>query len=80
MDDVTLPDKALYLIVNNYATHKHRTVQRWLARHPRFHAYFTPTSSSWLNMLERFLRDLTEHRLRRVVLHDVEELIAAIEA
>jgi transposase len=66
--------------VDNYATHKHPKVQRWLARHPRFHVHFTPTSSSWLNMVERFFRDLTENGLRRGVFHDVEELIMAIGA
>lgn len=47
IDDVTPPDKELYLIADNYATHKHPKVQKWLARHSRFHVYFTPTSSSW---------------------------------
>lgn len=78
IDDVTPPDKDLHLIADNYATHKHPKVQRWLARHPRFHVHFTPTSSSWLNMVERFFRDLTEQRLRRGIFHDVEELIMAI--
>src|SRR6195256_2969453 len=78
IDDVTPADKDLHLIVDNYATHKHAKVQRWLARHPRFHVYFTPTSSSWLNMVERFFRDLTEQRLRRGIFRDVEELILAI--
>jgi len=78
IDDLTPPDKQLHLIADNYATHKHPKVQRWLARHPRFHMYFTPTSSSWLNMVERFFRDITEQRLRRGIFHDVEELIMAI--
>ena len=78
IDDVTPPDKALHLIADNYATHKHPKVQKWLARHPRFHMYFTPTSSSWLNMVERFFRDLTERRLRRGIFRDVEELIMAV--
>lgn len=76
---VTPADKELHLIADNYATHKHAKVQRWLKRHPRFHLYFTPTSASWLNMVERFFRDLTENRLRRGVFHDVEELIMAVE-
>ena len=71
---------ALHLIGDNYATHKHPKVQRWLARHPRFHMHFTPTSASWLNMVERFFRDLTQNRLRRGVFRDVEELIMAIGA
>ena len=78
IDDVTPEEKDLYLIVDNYSTHKHPKVQRWLARHPRFHVHFTPTSSSWLNMVERFFRDLTQNRLRRGVFRDVEELIMAI--
>ena len=53
-------------------------MQKWLARHPRFRVYFTPTSSSWLNMVERFFRDLTEQRLRRGIFRDVEELVMAI--
>ena len=79
LDDATPADKALHLIVDNYATHKHPKVQRWLKRHPRFQVHFTPTSSSWLNMVERFFRDLTQHRLRRGVFRDVEELITAID-
>jgi transposase len=78
IDEVTSPKKDLYLIVDNYATHKHPKVKRWLNRHPRFHIHFTPTSSSWLNMVERFFRDLTQNRLRRGVFHDAEELIMAI--
>ena len=54
-------------------------VQRWLARHPRFHLHFTPTSASWLNMVERFFRDLTTNRIRRGVFHSEADLIAAIE-
>jgi transposase len=78
IDNVTPADKELHVIADNYATHKHPNVQKWLARHPRFHMYFTPTSSSWLNMVERFFRDLTEQRLRRGIFRDVEELITAI--
>lgn len=80
IDDVTPPEKQLHLIVDNYATHKHPKVQKWLARHSRFHVYFTPTSSSWLNMVERFFRDLTQNGLRRGIFRDVEELIVAIQA
>ena len=78
IDQVTPAGKALHLIADNYATHKHAKVQRWLKRHPRFQVHFTPTSSSWLNMVERFFRDLTQNRLRRGVFRDVEELIMAI--
>lgn len=79
VDQVTSPDKELYLIADNYATHKHPRVQKWLQRHPRFHIQFTPTSASWLNMVERFFRDLTQNRLRRGVFRDLEELITAVE-
>lgn len=78
IDQVTPEGKEIYLIADNYATHKHPKVQKWLARHRRFHVYFTPTSSSWLNMVERFFRDLTQNRLRRGIFRDVEELITAI--
>jgi transposase len=80
IDEVTPAGKEVHLIADNYSTHKHAKVQRWLKRHPRFHVYFTPTSASWLNMVERFFRDLTENRLRRGVFRDIEELIMAIEA
>jgi transposase len=79
LDDATPAGKQLHLIADNYATHKHPKVQRWLSRHPRFHIHFTPTSSSWLNMVERFFRDLTHNRLKRGVFRDVEELILAID-
>ena len=80
IDRVTPRGPEIHLIADNYATHKHPKVQRWLARHRRFHIYFTPTSSSWLNMVERFFRDLTQHQLRRGIFRDVEELITAIRA
>jgi transposase len=80
LDRRTPADKQLHLIADNYATHKHPKVQRWLERHPRFHMHFTPTSASWLNMVERFFRDLTVNRLRRGVFRDVIELVAAIDS
>ncbi len=58
--------------------HKHPAVQRWLRRHPRFHLHFTPTSCSWLNLVERWFRNLTQQRLRRGSFHNVKELIQAI--
>jgi transposase len=79
MDEETPPEFELHLIVDNYATHKHPGVERWLRRHPRFHLHFTPTSSSWLNLVERWFRDLTQQRLRRGSFHHVNELIGAIE-
>ena len=79
IDRETPPALKLHLIADNYATHKHPRVQAWLAKHPRFHMHFTPTSASWLNMVERFFRDLTDKQLSRGVFHSVAELIAAIE-
>jgi transposase len=79
MIDRTVPaDKEIYLICDNYATHKHERVQRWLEKHKRFHVRFTPTSASWLNMVERFFRDITHNRIRRGVFQDLEQLIMAI--
>lgn len=69
----------VHLICDNYATHKHATVLTWLAKHPRFHMHFTPTSSSWLNLVERWFRELTDKALRRGVFHSVPDLIAKIE-
>ena len=68
----------LHLIADNYATHKHPKVKAWLTRHRRFHIHFTPTSSSWLNLIERFFRDLTDKRLRRGAFRSVPALIDAI--
>lgn len=79
IDRETPKDKTLHLIADNYATHKHPVVQDWLAKHPRFVMHFTPTSASWLNMVERFFRDITTDRLRRGVFTSVPELVAAIE-
>ena len=70
----------LHLILDNYQTHKHANVDAWLAKHPRFHLHFTPTSSSWLNLVERWFRELTERALRRGVFPSVPDLIAAIDA
>jgi Integrase core domain. len=69
----------LHLIVDNYATHKHPAVKRWLAKHPRFHMHFTPTSASWLNLIERFFGELTDKRIRRGTFRNVPELIKAID-
>jgi transposase len=69
----------VHLICDNYATHKHPDVKTWLGKHPRFHMHFTPTSSSWLNLVERWFRELTDKALRRGVFHSVPDLIAKIE-
>jgi transposase len=78
IDDIVPPEKQIHMIVDNYATHKHPKVQRWLSRPPRFHMHFTPSGCSWLNMVERFFRDLTQNRLRRGIFRSIEELIEAI--
>jgi transposase len=69
----------IHLILDNYSTHKHQNVKEWLAKHPRFHLHFTPTSSSWLNLVERFFGKLTDKAIRRGVFHNVPDLIAAID-
>jgi transposase len=79
IDRETPKEKMLHLIADNYATHKHPSVQTWLDKHPRFVMHFTPTSASWLNMVERFFRDITTERLRRGVFTSVPELIGAID-
>lgn len=79
IDAQTPPDLDLHLILDNYATHKHATVRRWLKKHPRFHLHFTPTSSSWLNLVERWFREITDKRLRRGVFRSVAELVQAIQ-
>lgn len=72
-------DLEVHIICDNYATHSHEAVTRWLRRHRRFHVHFTPTSASWLNMVERFFRDLTDNRLRRGVFRSVPDVVAAID-
>jgi transposase len=79
IDAETPPGQDLHLIVDNYGTHKHPRVTRWLGRHPRFHLHFTPTSSSWLNLVERWFREITDKRIRRGTFRNVPALIAAIE-
>ena len=69
----------LHLIVDNYTTHKHKKVKEWLAKHPRVHVHFIPTSSSWLNLVERFFAEITQKRIRRGVFRSVMELTAAID-
>lgn len=78
IERVTPPDKQIHIICDNYATHKHAAVRRWISSNPRFHVHFTPTSASWLNMVERFFRDLTANRLKRGVFRGLEELIMAV--
>ena len=71
---------AIHLILDNYATHKHAKVKRWLARHPRFHVHFTPTSASWMNLVERFFRDLSQNCILPGSFGSVQELAAEITA
>jgi transposase len=80
IDAETLPELDLHLIVDNYATHKHPKVKAWLKRHSRFHLHFIPTSSSWLNMVERWFREITDKRIRRGAFRSVPQLIEAIHA
>lgn len=79
IDAETPAELDLHLIVDNYGTHKHPRVKSWIRRHPRFHLHFIPTSSSWLNMVERWFREITDKRIRRGAFRSVPELIAAIK-
>ena len=78
LDRRTDKELAVHVIVDNYATHKHPNVKAWLDKHPRFQMHFTPTSASWVNLVERFFRDITEERIRRGVFRSVDELKLAI--
>ena len=78
IDAQTSPDLEVHLILDNYSTHKHAKVKAWRARHPRFHFHFIPTSSSWLNLIERFFAELTRKRIRRGTFTSVAELQEAI--
>jgi transposase len=70
----------VHLILDNYATHKHPNVKAWLADHPRYHVHFTPTGSSWINLVERFFGEITSRRIRRGTFRNVKELIRAIDS
>ena len=72
-------DLQIHLILDNYGTHTHDDVRRWLGQHPRFHLHFTPTRPSWLNLVERWFRELTDKALRRGVFHSVPDLVASIQ-
>jgi len=80
IDEQTPAGLDLHLIADNYCTHKHPKVKNWLRRHPRFHMHFIPTSSSWLNLVERWFREITDKRIRRGVFRSVPELTGAIMA
>ncbi len=78
--DTQVPRKLqIHMIVDNYGTHTKPEVKAWLAKHPRFHLHFTPTSSSWLNLVERWFAGLTDKMIRRGVFGSVDDLVAAIE-
>lgn len=79
LDRATPPGLALHLILDNYGTHNHPHVKQWLEKHPRFHLHFTPTSSSWLNLVERWFAEITRKRIRRGIFKSVPELVAAID-
>jgi len=70
----------LHLIVDNYCTHKHPKVKQWINRHKRFHLHFIPTSSSWLNLVERWFGEITRKRIRRGVFKSVADLVEAIQS
>jgi len=72
-------DLDLHLVLDNYGTHKHPRVKKWLAQHTRFHLHFTPTGSSWLNLVERWFRELTDKRIRRGAFHSIQELVETIQ-
>ena len=71
-------DLDVHLVMDNYGTHKTALVRRWLARRPRWHVHLTPTSSSWLNQVERFFASLTDQQIRRGIHRSVADLTAAI--
>ena len=79
IDRETPKELAIHMILDNYGTHNHPNVKKWLAKHPRFHLHFIPTSSSWLNLVERWFGEITRKRLRRGVFRSVPELVAAID-
>lgn len=78
IDGNTPSELDLHLILDNYGTHKTPQVKRWLKKHPRFHFHFIPTSSSWLNMVERWFKEITDKRIRRGIFKSVQDLINAI--
>jgi len=79
IDKETPKGKEIHIVLDNYATHKHENVKKWLERHKRFHLHFTPTSSSWLNLVERWFREITDKAIRRGAFASVEQLIDTID-
>jgi transposase len=78
IDGATPRRRELHLVLDNYGTHKHPVVRAWLAEHPRFHLHFVPTSSSWLNLIERWFAEITRKRIRRGTFRNVRSLVRAI--
>ena len=79
LDRTTSKRREVHLIVDNYGTHKHPTVQAWFSDHPRFHVHYTPTGSSWINLIERWFAEITRKRIRRGTFRSVAELVRAIQ-
>lgn len=79
VDQSVESDLGIHLVLDNYGTHKHPAVKRWLAARPRYHVHFTPTSSSWLNQIERWFAEITRKRIRRGTFSSVRDLIKAIQ-
>ena len=80
IDVSVAPELDVHLILDNLSTHKAPTVRRWLAKRPRYHLHFTPTSSSWLNLVERFFAELTQKQIRRGTHRSTQALVDAIES
>jgi len=78
IDRAVAPDLDIHIVLDNYGTHTHETVRKWLEARPRYHLHFTPTSASWLNLVERFFAEITERRIRRGTFHSVPELEDAV--
>ena len=78
IDESVSSRQEIHLVLDNYGTHKHPEVKKWLAARPRYHAHFTPTSSSWLNQIERWFAEITRKRIRRGTFRSVRDLIKAI--
>lgn len=79
IDRETPRELDIHLILDNYGTHSHPNVKQWLQKHPRFKLHFTPTSCSWLNLIERWFAELTRKRIRRGIFRSVPELVSAIQ-
>ena len=79
IDNNVPPKLDVHVIVDNYATHKHPSLKRWLAARPRFHVHFTPTDASWLNQLETWFNRITQRAIRRGTFRSVNELVTQID-